>query len=99
MATWTVHAFRLTAYGPRAVYVGVSWLSPDARLRQHLQGYKSARQVRCGQPELADDLYDHLEPFWNRDLAEDAADQMAADLIVAGYDVRCDPNRLARIQH
>jgi hypothetical protein len=46
MAAWTVHAFRLTAYSPRAVYVGVSYLSPAERLAQHRMGYKSSRQVR-----------------------------------------------------
>jgi hypothetical protein len=97
MATWTVHAFRLTAYGTRAVYVGVSWHHPAERLSQHLAGHKSSRQVRYGQPELAEDLYGHLAPFYSRQLAEDVADDLAADLILDGYDVRCDPNRLARI--
>lgn len=98
MSTWTVHAFRLTAYRPPAVYVGVSCHRPAVRLRQHLEGYKSSRHVRSGKPELAEDLYDHLAPFWSRDLAEDAADELAASLIGAGYDVWCDPNRLARIR-
>jgi hypothetical protein len=97
MAAWTVHAFRLTAYSPRAVYVGVSYLSPAERLAQHRMGYKSSRQVRRGLPVLAEDLYDHLAPFYSRQLADDAADELAADLIADGYDVRCDPNRLARI--
>jgi hypothetical protein len=97
MATWTVHSFRLIANGPRAVYVGVSYYSPAERLRQHLQGHRSSRQVRRGRPELAPELYDHLSPFDARYEAEDAADELADELMAAGYDVRCDPNRLERI--
>jgi hypothetical protein len=97
MATWTVHTFRLTACGTRTVYVGVSHVSPAERLQQHLTGYKSSRMVRCGRPELAGDLHDNLVPFERRYLAEDAADELAAELLAAGYDVRADPNRLQRI--
>jgi hypothetical protein len=97
MATWTVHVFRLTADGTRTVFIGVSCVSPGERLQQQLNGYKSSRQVRYGRPELAEDLYDHLAPFVRRYLAEDAADELAAELLAAGYDVRADPNRLQRI--
>jgi hypothetical protein len=51
MATWTVHTLRLSAYGTRTVYVGVSYLSPAEQLEQHPRGYKSSRQFRNGRPE------------------------------------------------
>lgn len=94
---WHVHAFWLPAYGPRAVWVGDSYHHPSERLRQHLAGYKSSRQVRNGRPALAEELYDHLPAFDHRYLAEDAADELAAELRADGYDVRADPGRLERI--
>jgi hypothetical protein len=97
MADWTVHAFRLTALGSNVIYVGASYHRPAARLRQHEIGYKRSRQARNGRPVLAEELYDHLPPFQHRELAEDAADDLATELISAGYDVRCDPDRRARI--
>lgn len=94
---WYVHAFWLPAYGPRAVWVGDSYHNPSERLRQHLAGYKSSHQVHNGRPVLAEELCDHLAAFDHRYLAEDAADELAAELRADGYDVRADPGRLRRI--
>jgi len=47
----------------------------------------------------AEDLYDHLPPYERRYLAEDAADELAAELVELGYDVRADPNQLERISN
>jgi hypothetical protein len=99
MADWWVHTFRLTACGANVVYVGVSFHRPAERLKQHQMGYKSSRQVRRGRPELAEELYEHLSPYERRYLADAAADELAAELVEFGYDVRADPNRLQRISN
>jgi hypothetical protein len=74
--------------GKPCVYVGMTGLTPELRLSNHLAGIKSARIVRRFGLHLLPELYAHLNPMpfeaaalMEKDLAEDLK---AQGFIVAG---------------
>ncbi len=79
-STWQIHVFHLRAYGPNAVWVGVSYWSPEQRLHQHLTGIHASRTVRGGRPQLAPEHDDGLQIYYDRDEAEHAADDLVINL-------------------
>lgn len=75
----------LSRNGRPPVYVGQSANPPEARLRQHKQGYKSSRFVReygiCLRPRL----YKGYGPFRTRAEAIEAEARLARRLKSMGY--------------
>jgi predicted GIY-YIG superfamily endonuclease len=49
--------------GKAGYYVGMTGLSPDERLANHLAGVKAARVVRRHGVRLVPSLYEHLNPM------------------------------------
>ena len=68
------------------VYVGLTGLSPDKRLANHLQGIKSSPFVRRYAVRLLPELYSHLNPMPYEAALRMELD-LAEDLRALGYTV------------
>ena len=73
--------------GKPCVYVGSTYLTPQERFQQHLCGHKSNRYVREYGVRLRPRLYQHLQGFEKRELAEEAEAKRAESLRKRGYAV------------
>lgn len=69
------------------VYVGSTYLTPEKRFQQHLDGYKSNRYAHEYAIELMPHLYQDLQGFETRKLAEQAEVELAESLRERGYAV------------
>ena len=69
------------------VYVGSTYLTPEARYQQHLKGYRSNRYVREYAIELKPRLYTNWQGYETRKLAEAAEVKRAESLRKRGYAV------------
>lgn len=71
---------------PNYVYVGQTCLSPEERLKQHIEGVHSARSLRHAvKLELRPDLYKHMPRMVTRKEAEDLEFKTAERLKDLGY--------------
>ena len=69
------------------VYVGSTCLTPEERFQQHLDGYKSNRYAHEYGIPLRPRLYQNLQGFKTRKLAEKAEAERAESLRKRGYAV------------
>lgn len=69
------------------VYVGSTYLSPEERFQQHIDGYKSNRYAHLYGVRLRPRLYRNLQGFRSRRLAEEAEAELALRLRDRGYAV------------
>jgi len=69
------------------VYVGSTYLTPEVRYQQHLDGYKSNRYVRECAIQLKRRLYANWQGYATRELAEAAEVKQAESLRKRGYAV------------
>jgi len=69
------------------VYVGSTYLTPEERFQQHLDGYKSNRYAREYGVQLRPRLYRDLQGFETREQAEEAEEKRALSLRKRGYAV------------
>ena len=69
------------------VYVGSTYLKPEKRFQQHLDGYKSNRYAHQYGIRLRPELYEHLQGFETREQAEEAEAARAESLRKLGYAV------------
>lgn len=69
------------------VYVGSTYLTPEARFQQHLDGYKADRFAREYGIQLLPQLYEDLQGFKTRAAAEEAEIERAESLRRQGYAV------------
>jgi hypothetical protein len=82
-----VYAFELND-DPKYVYVGQSYLKPEERRLQHINGPHKSRAIRhCKIGKLRPDLYSHLNPIATRDTALKIESQLAEELRSKGYNV------------
>lgn len=72
--------------GKAGYYVGMTGLSPDERLANHLAGVKAARVVRKHGVRLVPSLYEHLNPM-TYDEAVRMEEVLAESLRRRGYQV------------
>ncbi len=70
--------------GKPCMYVGSTALDPDARFKQHLNGYKSSSIVKHHGRYLMKKKYEHLNPVRAGE-AEDREELLAEDLRGKGY--------------
>ena len=73
--------------GKPCVYVGSTYLTPEERFQQHLDGYKANRYVQEYGVRLLPRLYRSLQGFKTRELAEEAEAKRAESLRKRGYAV------------
>lgn len=73
--------------GKPCVYVGSTYLTPEKRFQQHLDGYKSNRYAHKYGVRLIPRLYQNLQGFETRKLAEEAEAKRAESLRKRGYAV------------
>ena len=73
--------------GKPCVYVGSTYLTPEERFQQHLDGYKSNRYAREYGIQLRPRLYKNLQGFKTREQAEEAEEKRALSLRKRGYAV------------
>jgi hypothetical protein len=73
--------------GKPCVYVGSTYLTPEERFQQHLDGYKSNRYAHEYAIQLMPRLYRNLQGFETRELAEAAEAKRAQSLRKRGYAV------------
>ena len=69
------------------VYVGSTYLTPEERFLQHLDGHKSNRYAREYGIQLLPRLYKNLQGFTTRKQAEEAEERRALSLRKRGYAV------------
>ena len=69
------------------VYVGSTYLTPEQRYQQHLDGYKSNYYAHEYAIQLKPRLYTNLQGFKTRKLAEAAEAKRAESLRKRGYAV------------
>ncbi len=69
------------------VYVGSTYLAPEKRYQQHLDGYRSNRYVREYAIQLMPRLYANWQGYETRKLAEAAEVKRAESLRKRGYAV------------
>jgi hypothetical protein len=69
-----------------AIYVGMTGLTVDHRLQNHLNGYKSARVVQRYGVRLLPEFFEHLNPM-PFDAAAQMEKDLAEDLRAEGYAV------------
>lgn len=69
------------------VYVGSTWLTPEARFAQHKSGVKSNRYVRDNGVKLRPRLYRNHQTYDTRAEAEAAEERVALRLRNRGYAV------------
>jgi len=69
------------------VYVGSTYLKPERRFKQHLDGYKSNRYAHEYGIQLVPELYQDLQGFQTRELAEAAEAELGDSLRERGYAV------------
>jgi hypothetical protein len=69
------------------VYVGSTYLTPEKRYQQHLDGYRSNRYVREYAIQLKPSLYANGQGYETRKLAEAAEVKRAESLRKRGYAV------------
>ncbi len=69
------------------VYVGSTYLTPEQRFQQHLDGYKSNRYAHEYGVRLLPHVYRNLQGFETRELAEEAEMKLAESLRGRGYAV------------
>ena len=71
----------------RAVYVGQTAKTPEARLAQHKSGERHSRVVRDFGIELCPDLYERFNPISTREGAEAREVRLAEGLRRLGFTV------------
>ena len=82
-----IYAFELND-DPKYVYVGQSYLSPEERRQQHIQGPHKARSIKyCKIGKLRPDLYEQHNPIATRQEAERMEAWLADDLRQKGFHV------------
>jgi hypothetical protein len=69
------------------VYVGSTYLTPEERYQQHLDGYKANRYAHEYAIQLRPRLYKNLQGFKTREQAEAAEARRAESLRKRGYAV------------
>lgn len=69
------------------VYVGSTYLKPQKRYQQHLDGYKSNRYAHEYAIQLLPELCEDLQGLESRKLAEEAEARLAEELRAQGYAV------------
>ncbi len=72
--------------GKPCVYVGLTGLTPEERLRNHKAGHKASRYVRDFGTRLLPELYEYLNPM-PYDVAGRVENELARALRGAGYAV------------